>query len=209
MITVGINGNSGSGKSTFSGMLFPGEDNVRIIHVDHIYDRIKSVLNRGVVNTYKREDGEELQYLNPKSLFYKILKLKGIATIYQNLKHYYARNILKKEIEKASLDGVKYLILESYHLYEFLETNEFDFKIFISALPEERLERVICRDKNFDSKLEDNFYVTDDKEIYSGKYDFVIENMGSLEILKSEALMVSDTIKQYCDLYRYRGKNDN
>ena len=193
MIVIGINGHTGAGKTTTSNLLFQ-DKNRQIVHLDSIFDDIKTKYFKNDISVLERESGENSPYLKNDSKLKKIAQLKYIKDLYIKLKEVYAFNIIKNIIKEGNVD---YLIVEGRTLDIYNIDKLCDYKIFISLSRELRYKRVLKRDeKGLDSaNVIKNFNEDSNNPIEIQNY-MVINNYGDLEYLKEEIKKVENEIKQ-------------
>lgn len=204
MIIIGITGPTGAGKSTFSEMILKNNSKVKIIHLDHVYDKIKSYLPFKNVSSYKRDDGEIINYLNRDGLAYRLFHIKGIEIIYQKIKKLYAKSFINQEIEFAYQNGVEYLVLEGVNINDLVDFQLLDLSIFISAPQNIRRERVNKRDKKIKELIND-YFINDVEmsECIKSYYDYYILNVDSIEELSNKASDISNYImNNYNDIMK-------
>ena len=198
MTIIGIYGMSGAGKTTFSNMLEKNIENVKVVHVDHILDKVKKVLNGNLVESYKESNGVVVNCLNKDTLFYKLIKSKLVNNFYERLRANYIQSLLIREIKESEESNVEYLIIESASLKDYISHKYLDFKILMLAPTEIRKGRVIKRDQENKYGLIEEYFSGDDvDDIYSDKYDFVVENISDLLYLEKEAKEVSAIVSNY------------
>lgn len=192
MKIIGINGNPGSGKTTVSNIMFKDEKTM-IIHLDDIFDDIKELLPKRNTNTFKTGDSEAI-ILNRKGTLYKVLNSKFINKEFVLAKKIYANKYLKHAITKANNVGIKYFIIEGTHLEDYDIAYLIDYFIFIEAKEEDRVDRLIKRDGEYANIIfEKSLNMSD--VIDRNKYDFIIENNGSLDNFKDSCDEISEQIK--------------
>ena len=184
MILIGINGQSGAGKTTLANNLF-NDLNCKVIHLDHIFDEIKSLLPETMVLNITRNDGEVIHCLS--NSYGKNLKL------YPLLRKNIAKILLSRIINNALKDNYDYLIIEGTLLEEYCNLNDFDYTIFISALPEIRYRRVVERNSLIELSLTKNTAQLD-LTVNPDLYSIHIENNGSLDWLISSIKTIEQTI---------------
>ena len=192
MIIIGINGNPGSGKTTASNLIF-NNDLKRVIHLDDIFNKVKELLPGNNIKTFKK-DSEEAIILNRSSLLYKTFNLKIVNRQFEIAKKIYANKILKKAINQASIEGIEYFIIEGTHLEDYDVTYLIDYLIFIKAGEEERIDRLIKRDKEFANLIfKKSLNMSDNINI--DNYNLIIDNNGSKESFKQKCLEITELIK--------------
>ena len=183
MVLIGINGQSGAGKTTLSKHLLENS-NRKVIHLDHILDVIKRLLPKSMILNVTREDGEVFHYMS---------KSYGNNPIYEWLKKSIFRILLSRIINNALKDNYEYLIIEGLCLEKYCNLNDFDYTIFISALPEIRYRRVVERNSLIELSLTKNTAQLD-LTVNPDLYSIHIENNGSLDWLISSIKTIEQTI---------------
>lgn len=193
MKIIGINGNPGSGKTTASNIIFKDEKTM-IIHLDDIFDDIKELLPKRNVNTFKK-DAESAIIINRNSLLYKTISLKYINKQIQLAKKIYANKMLKKYINSAYDEGVEYFIIEGVHLENYDITYLIDYLIFINANINDRINRIVERDGEF-SNIIFNKSLNAVDHINLDNYDYVIDNISSIENFKDKCYDIEKEIRK-------------
>lgn len=192
MKIIGINGNPGSGKTTASNILFK-DDSKKVIHLDDIFNDIKELLPKRNTDTFKTGDSEAI-ILNRKGALYKVLNSKVINKEFVLAKKIYANKYLKYVIKKAYKEGIDYIVIEGVHLENYDITYLIDYFIFIEANEEDRVDRLIKRDAEYANIIFKKSLNMSDS-IDKSKYDFILENNGSLENFKDSCVEISENIK--------------
>ena len=202
MITICINGNSGSGKTTLSSLLVKDKYK-KVIHLDHLLDKLKKILPKGNVENLKRDGEETIPYLNKNTLFYKTIHSKYLNNIYNQIKMLYVKRELKKQYDAAIESDVDYLIVEGCNSEIYDDVLTYDFKIFIDSEASIRNERILLRDKeNIANITSDMFDKVKDDDASLSNYDFLVDNSGSLGELLSKSYEISEEIKKRKNLKR-------
>lgn len=195
MMIIGISGNPGCGKTTFSDMLYAGE-NRRVIHLDHIYDSIKQSAPKFMITHNVRADGNEQLFVK-HNRFYRYVRHNPILSrAYNNLKYVIGRRLTLKEIERAENDNIDYLIIEGLALFNFLFPDEVDFIVRVDVNDDVRRDRILRR--NTEEELKDSEVFSD--LVTSFEEDITIINDGSLERLAEISAELEDYINEnyYC-----------
>lgn len=191
MIIIGINGNPGSGKTTASNFIL-NDRRKKVIHLDDIFDDIKQLLPKRNIQTFKR-DSQNAMILNRNGLLYKTVNLKFVNKQFELAKKIYATKVLKTKINQAIKDEIDYFIIEGTHLEDYGIIDLFDYLIFIKASKEDRIDRLIKRDKQYaDMILKKSLNMVDAIDIQ--KYNLIIENEGTKDEFNQKCLEVSDMI---------------
>ena len=192
MIIIGINGNPGSGKTTASNLIF-NNNFKKVIHLDDIFNDIKELLPKNNTKTFKK-DSEEAIILNRSGLLYKTLNLKIVNKQFELAKKIYANKVLKRSINQAIEAGIEYFIIEGTHLEDYDIVYLLDYLIFIRASQEDRIDRLIKRDKEYSSIIfKKSLNMADGIKL--DKYNLVIENNGSMDNFKQKCMEITDIIK--------------
>ena len=194
MVTIGINGAAGAGKTTLSENLFMGTNRV-VVHLDHIFDRIMNLIPKAVLSSAHRDDGEEVRVISKDSPIRKIASNKYVSQIMW----LYARKVVEGLINKYEKDGFDYFIIDGFHLEKCTNLEDFDYTIFVSAPSEVRYDRVISRNTKDEINKRGN-NALDKNEANPDNYDFILYNVGSyeqfLEITKeTECAIMSQTVR--------------
>lgn len=191
MIIIGINGNPGSGKTTASNLLLNNESKL-VIHLDDIFNEIKQLLPKNNVKTFKR-DSYDTMILNRNGLLYKTVNLKIVNKQFELAKKIYANKVLKRKIEQAFIDGVDYFVIEGANLENYGITYLLDYLIFINASQEDRIDRLIKRDREYsDMILKKSLNMLDGIDMK--KYNLIIDNVGSKDEFSQKCLEATSMI---------------
>lgn len=196
MITVGITGGIGSGKSTFC--RFWEDEGIEVLYLDDLAKEIMAV-DRELISIIKEtfgnasyfEDGTLNRLYLAKEAFEKDRVEELNALVHPVLwKH------LDDEITKKSEQGTDIFALEAAILLNKGRPKKIDQVIIIESDRREQIDRVRKRDN-----------ITDDQEIISRMNkqpdfsklhhlaDYIIDNNGSLKDLKRKALNLLNELK--------------
>lgn len=191
MVVIGINGNPGSGKTTASNLLLNTESKL-VIHLDDIFNDVKQLLPKNNVKTFKR-DSYDTMILNRNGLLYKMVNLKIVNKQFELAKKIYANKVLKRKIEQAFIDGVDYFVIEGANLENYGITYLLDYLIFINASQEDRIDRLIKRDREYsDMILKKSLNMLDGIDMK--KYNLIIDNVGSKDEFNQKCLEATNII---------------
>ena len=179
MITIGLTGNIGSGKSTVAkifqsfGFDFLDADTMakELYDIDEIRIKVEKLLGKFIL----KKDGK---------IDYKIIS----EQYFNNVKIYKSLNnilypALQQKIKKETSNSKKNLIIEAAMLFEIGSNSLYDYIITVSAPIEERMERIKKRN-GFSTELfmerENNQSSATWKEQHS---DFIIYNNKGAELI--------------------------
>lgn len=195
MKIIGIFGKSGAGKTTLSKLIQSYDrENIEILHLDTIFDRIKKKAFKRDVIEQTDSDKNQILTVNPK-LKNRLLKIKIIGDIIQSstIRNMLGSIIIQRKISQARKTGRKAFIIEGIHLNDFKVIENSDVIIRIEAPFVTRLNRVSKREtKSVDKEK----MVLLDKVFFKGKrskYKYFIENNEDIEKLKGHAKQIYDT----------------
>lgn len=179
MITIGLTGNIGSGKSTVAkifqsfGFDFLDADAMakELYNIDEIRIKVEKLLGKSIL----KKDGK---------IDYKIIS----EQYFNNVEIYKSLNnilypALQQKIKKETSNSKKNLIIEAAMLFEIGSNSLYDYIITVSAPIEERMERIKKRN-GFSTELfmerENNQSSATWKEQHS---DFIIYNNKGAELI--------------------------
>lgn len=187
---IGISGKSGSGKSTVSNLIFYGEDRV-VIHLDNVFDDIKSKCLKKHTVSGINTSGEDKIYLDRNSKLRKILDSKYVNKPYKLVKDVYANLRIRNVISSKKTD---YLVLEGINISNYNLERLCDVLINVEADDRIRYSRVLARDtyQTQESLIEQ---LNEDK--YTGiiNPDYIVLNNGTIDELKTDIKMLEKKIK--------------
>ena len=185
MIKIGITGNIGSGKTTFTHLF---KKNAFIFNADkeakkHLKNH--SVLQKKLVNVFGKSilTGINLDFKKLASISFESEKnqkiLNGIIWPEVSI-------LITNALETAQKENFKYFIVDAALLFEANFQHFFDYIILVTAEKEIRLKRAIDR-KNIDlSQIKKRMALQLSDEQKISNSDFVIENNLDIENLKKQ-----------------------
>jgi len=185
MIKIGVTGNIGSGKTTFTDLF---KKNAFIFNADkeakkHLKNH--SVLQKKLVNVFGKSilTGINLDFKKLASISFESEKnqkiLNGIIWPEVSI-------LIRNALENSKKENFKYFIVDAALLFEANFQHFFDYIILITAEKEIRLKRAIDR-KNIDlSQIKKRMALQlSDKQKISNS-DFIIKNNLDIENLKKQ-----------------------
>tara|TARA_B100000965_G_scaffold298679_1_gene257010 strand:- start:60 stop:644 length:585 start_codon:yes stop_codon:yes gene_type:complete len=190
MILVGLTGGIGSGKSTV--INYFKELGITCYQAD---DEAKKLMNsdKGLIKKIKNSFGDSI-YINSK-----LDRKKLSAIVFRDkqkleLLNSFVHPIVNRHFENYC-KGLKdiYIIKEVAIIFEIGTQNKFDKIILVRAPKEDRIKRIINRDKcnRQDALNRINNQIADDDKI--DQCDFIIDNI-SLEEISNKVLEIHNSI---------------
>ncbi len=184
-LKVGITGSIGSGKSTFSKII--ADTGFRVINVDDISKELlvsDKLIKEKIIELFGKESyiGNEV---NKKYLAEKVFSNSEQVAKINSIVH---PAVIKKteSLILRNLEDVNIAFAEAALIYEAGMENIFDYVILVTTNEKLRLDRKV----RFDNYTEEQFLKRNENQIPDDekkkRADFVIENSGSLEELKSK-----------------------
>jgi dephospho-CoA kinase len=187
MITIGITGGIGSGKSTFCRYL--QRDGTEIVVADSL---AKSLMqeNMGLRQNIIGVFGEMAYYkdgtLNREFLSHQAFSLKKVQLL-NNMVHPIVKNEVLHLISKAEKRGVKNFIYEAALLLKDGRPDFLDYIVWVDSHLDNRVQRVAERDSVVPESVMNRIEQQQSFESVQEFVDIVILNDGSLEELKKKA----------------------
>ena len=184
-LKVGITGSIGSGKSTFS--KFIADTGFKVINVDDISKELlvsDKLIKEKIIELFGKESyiGDEV---NKKYLAEKVFSNSEQVARINSIVH---PAVIKKteSLILQNLEDANIAFAEAALIYEADMENIFDFVILVTTNEKLRLDRKV----RFDNYTKEQFLKRNENQIPDDekkkRADFVIENSGSLEELKSK-----------------------
>jgi dephospho-CoA kinase len=184
-LKVGITGSIGSGKSTFS--KFIADTGFKVINVDDISKELLAsdkLIKEKIIELFGKESyiGDEV---NKKYLAEKVFSNSEQVARINSIVH---PAVIKKteSLILQNLEDANIAFAEAALIYEADMENIFDFVILVTTNEKLRLDRKV----RFDNYTKEQFLKRNENQIPDDekkkRADFVIENSGSLEELKSK-----------------------
>lgn len=189
MITVGITGGIGSGKSTFC--RFWEDEGIEVLYLDDLAKKIM-IEDQQLISKIKQTFGDTSYYedgtLNRQYLAREAFEKDRVEDL-NALVHPVLWKYLDKVISKKRDQGAEIFALEAAILLNKGRPERVDQVVIIESDPKEQIDRVRKRDN-----------ITDDQDIISRMSkqpdfsklhhlaDHVVENNGSIDDLKRKAL---------------------
>lgn len=190
MISAGITGGIGSGKTTVS-KLFQ-QYGAYVLNADDLAKKImtenasvrKQIIKTFGPNSY-REDGS----LNRTYLAQQAFKNERVEEL-NRIVHPKIPPAVDKLMAEAEKEGYEVFVYEAALLLQNLRPRELDYIILVLADENKRIARVKERDNVERASVEDRIQHQQDFRKLTHLADIVIENNGTLEDLENEAKRV-------------------
>lgn len=187
MISVGITGGIGSGKTTVCNIW--EKLGAFVLNADHLAKKVM-VEDKEVVSQIKDTFGNE-SYLPGGQLNREYLATeafqKGRVKELNAIVHPKIPDKSREMKESARQDGYKLFVYEAALLFENFRPDFLDFIVLVLADQQNRINRVQKRDETSKQDVLDRMEKQQDFEKYVNLADFVIYNNDSLEALERRA----------------------
>lgn len=187
MVTVGITGGIGSGKSTVAKIwqslgayYLNADDLAKNIMVNN------TAIRQNIIDTFGEESYREDGTLNREWLSREAFG-KNRAEELNRIVHPHIPEETRKVINEAEQQGYSVFVYEAALLMENLQPGVLDYIVLVLAEREKRIHRVIERDKVEEQAVIDRMNTQKDFNRYRDRADIVIENNGSMESLEQRA----------------------
>lgn len=197
MITVGLTGQSGSGKTTISGEF--AAHGFYVINADML---ARKVMEKGqpCLEETARNFGSEILLpdgtLDRKLLGKIVFSDRKRLDELNKICYKYINRMVEDIISEQRGRGEGYVLLDAPTLFEAGEDKLCDIIVSAAADRAVRLKRITERDKISEKSAEDRFNSQYDLEFFRSHSDYVIENNGSLEELKCRTNEIIEQIME-------------
>lgn len=195
MLKIGVTGNIGCGKSSFSNIL--KGYNIPIIDADikgrEIYndksllEKVKNEFGYSVIN----KDGS----LNRKKLGQIVFSDNEKLKILNGLTHPAIENLIKEDIEYYEQKGEKIVVLDAALLIEGMYHKILDKVIVITCCEDIQIKRIVSRDNCTEKEAIERIksQMSQSEKI---KYaDFVVDNSKTIDYLEKEAKRILNILE--------------
>jgi dephospho-CoA kinase len=190
MVTVGITGGIGSGKSTvceiwsnLGAYILNADDLAKQVMVSD--PEVKEQLVKAFGEASFQEDGA----LNRQHLAVEAFE-KGRVKELNAIVHPKLPDAAAQKMREAKQAGHKVFVYEAALLLENIEPGDLDYLVLVLADEEHRIERVQQRDNASAVAIKQRMDKQRNFEKVTDKVDYVIRNNGTLEELKKKAELI-------------------
>lgn len=184
---IGLTGGIGSGKSSVAKLL--RQEGVEVIDADAISHFITQKNSPGlalVVKEFGKDVLDQGGELNRKKLGEMVFSDKKKLFSLEKILHPLIREEATIRRQALALKKIPYAIYDVPLLFEKNLAKDFDKIIVVTCSEQQQIDRIIKRDKLSLEDVKKRLSAQIPLEEKTKKADFVIENSGSLEELKSK-----------------------
>ncbi len=186
MKVIGITGNSGSGKSTICEIIKENY-NSKIIDADKVAKKLTASQTeylQEIIKTFGDNIVDENEKLNRKKLADIIFNNKEKKMLLDKLTFKYVVDEIKEQIGK--IKDCDYIVLDVPLLFESKLNEVCDATIGVLAEKEEKINRIINRDKITYEKALNRLNNQPDDKFYIDNCNFIILNNEGTEKIKEQ-----------------------
>ncbi|GAB5536748.1 MAG: dephospho-CoA kinase [Rubricoccaceae bacterium] len=185
MLTLGITGGIGSGKTAFIARLaeHPG---VRVVLADDLAKRLMvedSEVRRQLVDRFGAEAYHEDGSLNRAEIARRVFGDKNELAALNAIVHPAVRRAMLEAMEQARADGIRLLVYEAALIYETGADRILDHVAVVDAPVETRIARAMARDGSTREQVLARMARQLDADELRRRADTVIDNDGTLDDL--------------------------
>ena len=190
---IGLTGQTGSGKSTVCKIL--KEKGFYICDCDEVASRVRK--DKSIIEKLKNIFGQDIEIggkIDNRLLAQRAFKDEESTMLLNSIMHPEILKIAFHEIQEALKRGYKFAVLDGAVLFESGADKKCDFMVSVIADENERLERLIKRDKITKEQALLRMSTQKDQAFYIAHSDFIIKNNS----LSDSANQVEELIRTVC-----------
>ncbi len=194
MITVGVTGGIGSGKSTVCEVW--ADLGAYILNADDLAKQVMVTnpeVKQQLIDHFGSESFLDDGQLNTKHLAKEAFE-KGRVKELNAIVHPKLPAAASQEIEEAEAQGYDIFVYEAALLLENLEHGSMDYIVLVLADEDHRIERVKQRDNSSEAEIKQRIKKQRNFEKVTDRVDYVIRNNGTLEELEKKAEIIYQSL---------------
>lgn len=195
-IVIGLTGQSGAGKTLVSRML--KERNLAVINADQV---ARDVVDKGKECLLDLAVQFGVGILTPDGYLDRKKLSDEVFDDPEKLKHLnriifpYITKEIDNQIDTMKRSGERLVVLDAPTLFESGYDKKCDRVISVLASRDERMHRIVMRDRITYEDAERRLNAQHDDAFYASRSDFVLENNGSMEDLRIQIVELIDFLE--------------
>lgn len=196
MVTVGITGGIGSGKSTVCRIW--SELGAEVLDADQLAKTLMTdspEIRERIIEEFGQDAYGSDGALNRAFLAREAFE-KGRVELLNSIVHPVVKRETRRLIEEARKQGVEMYVKEAALLLDAGRPEEFDFIVLVTAGEDQRVRWVVERDQTESEAVRDRISRQKPTEELLPLSDFVIENDGSLQRLRERSTELYHKMKR-------------
>ncbi len=190
MVTVGITGGIGSGKSTVCDVW--SKLGAYVLNADDLAKQVmvtNEEVKEQLVDTFGDDSFNDDGSLNREHLAREAFEKNRVKEL-NAIVHPKLPAAASQKMEEAEAQGYDIFVYEAALLLDNLEPGSLDYIVLVLADEEKRIKRVLQRDNTTKKEVEQRIHKQRDFEKATSNVDYVIRNNGSLEELEKKAEII-------------------
>lgn len=195
MITVGVTGGIGSGKSTVCDIW--AQLGAYVLNADDLAKQVmvtNAEVKQQLIERFGSETFLDDGQLNTEYLATEAFE-KGRVQELNAIVHPKLPAAASQKMEEAEAQGYEVFVYEAALLLENLEPGSLDYIVLVLADEDHRIERVKQRDNSSEAEIKQRIKKQRNFEKSTERADYVIRNNGTLEELEKKAEIIFTELK--------------
>lgn len=184
---VGLTGQSGAGKSTVAALF--EKNNVRVINADLLVQKIyreNSICLKTVSSVFGADIVNPNGVLNRELLAQRAFSSKDNTRLLNSIVHPFVMSCFLDELKNAVSENSDIIVYDAPQLFESNADLICDFIVSVVADEDNRIKRICRRDKITQQRAIMRLNAQLSEDFFRKNSDFIIENNGSFDILKTQ-----------------------